>query len=163
MNVPANGWLWVHFGPILAGLAGLAAAVSSAALYLWQSHQLKSKHPGPSLMRLPSLDALDKVHVRSLIVGAGLFSLGLFAGVVWAGDLRELRSVLRDPRAVLSLITCLMIWAIVSLRLSSLQRGQKIAAGTLIVFFLLSLAIVSSHIMPGALHGSTNSPLGGGL
>lgn len=154
MNTPATDWwLWTHFGLILAGLAGLGAAVSSAALYLWQSRQLKSKHPGPSLMKLPSLDALDKVHVRSLLAGAGLFSLGLFTGVVWAGDLRELSGVFRDPRAVLSLVTCLMIWAIVSLRLSALQRGQKIAAGTLIVFFLLSLTIVSSYIVPGAFHG----------
>ena len=149
-----NAWFEVHFGLILAGLVGLVAAVSSAALYLWQSSQLKSKHPGPSLMRLPSLETLDRVHVHSLVWGAGLFSLGLFAGVVWAGDLRELREFWRDPRAVLSLVTCLMLWAIVSLRLSTLQRGQKIAAGTLIAFLLLSLAIASPYVVPGTFHGS---------
>ena len=146
-------WLWIHFGLILAGLAGLATAVSSAVLYLWQSSQLKSKRPGPSFIKLPSLDALDKVHVRSLVWGAGLFSLGLFTGVVWASDLRELGELWRDPRAVLSLITCLLIWAIVSLRLSTLRRGQKIAAGTLIVFLLLSLTIASSYVVPGTFHG----------
>ena len=150
----ANAWLWTHLGLILAGLAGLVTAILAAGLYLWQSSQLKSKHPGPSMMRLPSLDALDRVHFHSLIWGAGLFSMGLLAGVVWASGLRELNQLWRDPRAVLSLITCLMIWAIVSLRLSALRRGQKIAAGTLIVFFLLSLTIASSHIMPGAFHGA---------
>lgn len=148
-----DGWLWAHFGLILAGLVGLVTAVSSAALYLWQSWQLKSKHPGPSFMKLPSLDTLDKIHVCSLVCGAGLFSLGLFIGVIWASDLRELSELWRDPRAVLSLITCLMIWVIVSLRLSTLRRGQKIAAGTLIVFLLLSLTIASSYVVPGSFHG----------
>ena len=149
-------FLWTHFGLILAGLIGLATAVLSAVLYLWQSSQLKSKHPGPSLMKLPSLEALDKAHVRSLLLGTALFSLGLFAGVVWAGDLRELSRLWRDPRVVLSAVACLMLWVIVSLRLSTLQRGQKIAAGTLIAFVLLSLAIVSSHVMPGTLHGGAS-------
>ena len=149
-----SGWfVWTHLGLVIAGLVGLAGAVLSAALYLWQSAQLKSKHPGPSFMRLPSLEKLDRVHVRSLILGVGLFSLGLFAGVVWAGDLRELSELRHDPRAVLSLVTCLLLWVIVSLRLSTLQRGQKIAAGTLIAFVLLSLAIVSPHVVPGAFHG----------
>jgi ABC-type uncharacterized transport system permease subunit len=151
MNV--DGWLWAHFGLILAGFVGLATAVFSAALYLWQSSQLKSKHPGRSFMRLPSLDALDTVHFRALVWGVGLFSLGLFAGVVWATDLRELGGVLRDSRAVLSLITCVLFWAIVSLRLSALRRGQKIAAGTLIVFLLLFLTIASSYVVPGTFHG----------
>jgi ABC-type transport system involved in cytochrome c biogenesis permease subunit len=150
---PADVWLWTHFGLVLAGLAGLLGAVLSAALYLWQSSQLKSKHPGASFMRLPSLDALDRAHVRSLIAGVVLFTFGLLAGLVWAGDLRALGGLWRDPRAILSLITCLLFWAIVSLRLSTLRRGQKIAASTLIVFLLLSLTIASSYVVPGAFHG----------
>ena len=149
----ANAWLWTHLGLILAGLAGLITAVLTAALYLWQSSQLKSKHPGPSLMRLPSLNVLDRIHFHSFLWGAGLFSAGLISGIVWAGDLRELDSLWRDPRAILSLVTCLMIWALVSLRLSALRRGQKIALGTLFVFVLLSLTIASSHFLPGAFHG----------
>ncbi len=149
----ADWWLWTHFGLILAGLAGLVIAVLSAALYLWQSSQLKSKHLGASFMRLPSLDVLDRVHVRSLLWGVGIFTPGLLAGVVWASDLRELGSLWRDPRAVLSLATCLMFWVIVSLRLSKLRRGQKIAASTLIVFLLLSLTIASSYVVPGVFHG----------
>lgn len=153
MSPGTDWWLWTHFGLILVGLAGLVTAVLSAALYLWQSSQLKSKHPGRSLMKLPSLDMLDKVHVRSLIGGVGLFSMGLLAGVVWATDLRELGGLWRDPRATLSLITCLLFWVIVSVRLSTLRRGQKIAASTLIVFVLLSLTIASSYIVPGTFHG----------
>lgn len=151
---PENVWLWTHLGLVIAGIAGIAGAVVCAALYLWQSFQLKSKHPDASFMRLPSLDALDRMHFRSLIGGVLLFTLGLLAGVVWAGDLRELGELRRDPRAVLSLVACFLFWVIVSVRLSILRRGQKIALSTLIAFLLLSMAVVSSHIVPGAFHGA---------
>ena len=149
----SGAWLWTHLSLVLLGVGGLVAAVLSAGLYLWQSFQLKSKHPGASFMSLPSLDALDRAHFRTLTAGIILFTLGLLTGLIWAGDLRELNKLWLDPRAILSLVTCLFFWAIVSVRLSTLRRGQKIAVSTVIAFTLLSLAIVSSHIVPGAFHG----------
>ena len=154
MTTPMDGWLWTHLSLIFTGLAGLVTAVFSAALYLWQSSQLKSKKPGESLMRLPSLDALDRLHVRALVGGAGLFSMGLLSGVVWATDLRALGGLWHDPRAVLSLVTSLLCWLIIGLRLSALGRGQKIAASTLIIFLLLALTIASPYVLPGVFHGS---------
>jgi len=149
----SSAWLWSHLGLLLIGLAGLASAVLSAGLYLWQSSQLKSKHPGASFMSLPSLDALDRAHFRALIAGLIFFTLGLLAGLVWAGDLRELGALWRDPRAILSMVTCLLFWVIVSVRLSTLRRGQKMAVSTVIAFVLLSLAVASSHVVPGTFHG----------
>ena len=104
-------------------------------------------------MSLPSLDALDRAHFRSLVAGLILFTMGLLIGLIWAGDLRELNNLWRDPRATLSLLTCIFFWVIVSVRLSTLRRGQKIAVSTVIAFILLSLAIASSYIVPGAFHG----------
>lgn len=158
----SSAWIWTHLGLILAGLAALAGAVLSAALYLWQAFQLKSKHPGTSFMSLPSLDALDRVHSRLLVGGVILLTLGLLVGLVWAGDLRELNRLWLDPRATLSMITCFFFWIIVSVRLSTLRRGQKIAVSTVIAFTLLTFAIASSHIVPGTFHGSTSSPQSGG-
>ncbi len=158
-----SGWLWTHLGLLLAGIAGLVSAVLSAALYLWQSFQLKSKHPGASFMRLPSLEALDRAHFYSLLGGLIFFTFGLLSGLVWAGDLRELGDLWRDSRAVLSLVTCILFWVIVSVRVSTLRRGQKIAVSTLVAFSLLFLTLVSTHIVPGAFHGSTGSPQSEGV
>jgi len=147
-----GAWLWVHFGFILAGLAGFVAAVSSAIMYLWQASQLKSKHPGQNFLKLPSLDTLDKIHFRSLSWGVILFSLGILTGVIWASGLRELGSLFRDPKVILSFVTCFMYWVIVSLRGSSLRRGHKIAAGTLVVFLLVFLTMASSYVAPSVFH-----------
>ena len=138
-------WLWLHLGLILSGLAGLLTAVSSAMMYLLQSAQLKSKHPGGLFFKLPSLDSLDRVHFVSLVWGILLFSLGILSGVLWAQNLRELGQVLGDKKVILSLATCFLYWGILAMRFSSLRRGQKIAIGTVFVFILLFVTIVSSH------------------
>ncbi len=141
---PGN-WLWLHLGLILSGLAGLLTAVSSAMMYLLQSSQLKSKHPGAMLFKLPSLDALDRMNFASLVWGTILFSFGILSGILWAHDLQRLGPVLQDKKVILSLATCFMYWCILLLRVSSLRRGHKIAVGTVFVFILLFVTIVSSH------------------
>ncbi len=138
-------WLWLHLGLILSGLAGLLTGVSSAMMYLLQSAQLKSKHPGRMFFKLPSLDSLDRAHFISLAWGTLLFSLGILSGVLWANNLRELNQVFLDKKVVLSLATCLMYWGILFLRFSAIRRGRKIAISTVCVFILLFVTIVSSH------------------
>lgn len=145
-------WFWVHFGFILAGLAGFVTAVSSAIMYLCQSAQLKSKHPGAIFLKLPSLDTLDRIHFRALSYGVVLFSLGILAGFLWSRGLSGRGSIFHDPKVILSFITCFMYWVIVSLRGSSMRRGHKIASGTLAVFLLLFLTIAISYYAPSAFH-----------
>jgi ABC-type uncharacterized transport system permease subunit len=147
-----NIWFWAHVGFLLTALAGLVTAVSSAWMYLWQSSLLKSHHPGAALLKLPSLGTLDKIHFRALVGGVVFFSLGILSGLFWASDLRELGAIWRDPKVILSFLTCLLYWGIVALRLSALGRGQKIAMGTLIVFVLLFGTYLSSYYVPSTFH-----------
>lgn len=141
----SGGWLWLHLGLILGGLAGLLTAVSSAMMYLLQSAQLKSRRPGGAFFRMPSLDSLDRVHFVSLVWGALLFSLGILSGLLWARDLQRLDQVFYDKKVLFSIATCLMYWSILAMRFSAMRRGQKIAVGTVFVFLLLFVTIVSSH------------------
>ena len=147
-----DAWFWTHVGFLCAALSGLVMAVLSALLYLWQSHQLKSKHPGKAFFRLPALDTLEKVHFRMLAGGVIFFSLGILSGFFWASDLREMRTLWHDPKVTLSFLTCALYWVILSLRMSALKRGQKIAAGTLVVFALLFVTFLSSYYAPSSFH-----------
>ena len=146
------GWLWLHIGLIFGGFASLAVSVSSAVMYLLQSSRLKSKHIGRIFQTLPSLDALDKIHFRSLIWGVILFSLGILSGLFWASAIRELKDVLKDPKVILSFLACVTYWIVLSLRLSALRRGQKIAYSTVLIFGVLFIALVTSYYCPVGVH-----------
>lgn len=149
----ANGpWLWLHLGLILAGFAGLLTAASSALMYLLQSAQLKSKHLGRIFLKLPSLNTLDSLHFGSLSLGVILFSLGILSGIFWAKNMGEFREIFKDPKIWLSFLTCFMYWLVLTFRLSALRRGQKIAAGTLVIFALLIITWMSSYYAPSMFH-----------
>ncbi len=147
-----ESWFWIHITLLVTGLVCLFMAVAIALMYLIQSAQIKSKHLGRIFLRLPSLDALDRFHFYYLSAGVIFFSLGLLSGFFWAKDLNESRQILKDPMAILSFITCLMYWVILSLRASALRRGQKIAAGTVLAFFLLIATLVSSAFATSGFH-----------
>ncbi len=145
-------WLSLHLGFILSGLAGFVTSFAGAVMYLWQSAQLKSRRPGKIFLKLPSLETLERMHFRSLLWGALLFSVGVVMGFAWASDMNELSEIVKDPKALLSLVTCFMYWGIIGVRLSAWRRGRKIAAGALAVFLILFFTVASSYVFPGAFH-----------
>ncbi len=145
-------WFILHLVFIFSGLLAFVVTLLTAVMYLLQSAQLKSKNPGALSLKLPSLDALDQRHLRSLTIGVVLFSLGILSGLHRATDLRDAGHILYDLRVILSFLACLAYWVIFGLRYTSIQRGKKIALGTLLVFLLLFMSVTSSFIAPTAFH-----------
>ena len=152
ISAQRSGWLWLHTGFILAGFSSLIIAVSSALMYLLQSSQLKSKHLGKVFLKLPSLNTLDQLHFVTLAWGVILFSLGMLIGLLWARTTQEFKEILKDPTVLLSSVTCLMYWVVLSFRFSAIRRGHKIAAGTVLVFALLFLTLMTSNYAPTGFH-----------
>jgi ABC-type uncharacterized transport system permease subunit len=136
---------WAHLGFFLAGIAGLFISVLSAFLYLLQSARLKSKSIDGKLFSFPSLDTLDRWHFRSLSWGALFFTIGILSGVLWAKKLNQLTDALKEPMVLLSFLTCFFYWVIFTFRASKIRRGKKIALGTLFIFILLVLTLVSFY------------------
>lgn len=149
---PSSRWTAIHASLIVIGFVSQIIAVSSAVMYLIQSHQLKTKHTGTAFLRLPPLATLDKIHFGSLMWGVILFSFGLLSGVFSAKTAGELKEVLRDPKVTLSLAACFMYWLILGFRLSRLRRGQKIAAGTVVVFALLFVTLLTANYGASGFH-----------
>ncbi|MDH5753326.1 MAG: cytochrome c biogenesis protein [Deltaproteobacteria bacterium] len=82
-----SGWelLFSHIITVLTGilLFGLASAVS--ILYLYQEHNLKTKHTSLERPRLPSLGTLEKYNHKLIALGFFFLSIGILLGVVVAG------------------------------------------------------------------------------
>ena len=72
--------LAVHAALMLAGFAGLTLAAGMAALYLWQERRLKRHERGVLKVRVPPLDALDRLAARSVFGSLALLTLGIGVG-----------------------------------------------------------------------------------
>ena len=72
--------LAVHVALMLAGFAGLTLAAGMAALYLWQERRLKRHERGVLRVRVPPLDALDRLAARSVLGSLVLLTLGIGVG-----------------------------------------------------------------------------------
>ena len=72
--------LAIHVGLMLAGFASLTLAAGMAALYVWQERRLKRREKRLLRVRVPPLDALDRLAARSVLAGLVLLALGIGAG-----------------------------------------------------------------------------------
>ncbi len=79
----ATVWLPVHAFSLFVGISSFALAFGVSIVYLWVRRRLKSKQL-VGLDRLPSLDSLDQLNTRCVVVGFLALTLGVAAGGLWA-------------------------------------------------------------------------------
>ncbi len=72
--------LALHVGLMLAGFAGFTLAAGMAALYLWQERRLKRHDRNVLRVRVPPLDALDRLASRTVLASLALITLGIGVG-----------------------------------------------------------------------------------
>jgi ABC-type uncharacterized transport system permease subunit len=132
---------WPHLHIILAsaGLALLGVAGLAGLLFLAEARALKAKRR--LAVRLPSLEALDRVNVVALAVGFPLLTFGVIAGVIWArgitGDLWA-----GGPHATWSAIAWAIYLALAVARFGIGWRGREAAACAAVGFGFLLFAVI---------------------
>ena len=72
--------LAIHVALMLAAFAGLTLAAGMAALYIWQERRLKRHERAVLRVRVPPLDALDRLAARSVLGSIVLLTLGIGVG-----------------------------------------------------------------------------------
>lgn len=152
-EVPTGPWLWAHIALSLLAVAALLLAALAGVAYLLQERQLKSRHPGPLMSRLPALEVCDRLGYRSLLVGFGLLTAGFLMGAIgiwsalgggWSWD----------PTRILAFSAWGIYLAVLSWRWAVGLRGRKAAyltiAGSLsVTAILLGVLLVSGRFHPG--------------
>jgi len=71
-----------------AGLGLLGVSGIAGVFFLLEHRRLKRKRPVSRTVRLPSLEALDRVNVTALAVGFPLLTLGVVTGAAWVHDVK---------------------------------------------------------------------------
>jgi ABC-type uncharacterized transport system permease subunit len=120
-----TGWLLAHITLIFTGYAALILSFGASLLYLIQERSLKSKRPG-ILSRLPSLEVMDQIGFRSLLLGFPFMTLGLIAGTVVAQSTYG-RIDLLDPKILLSILMWAVYLVLLFIRWNAGWRGRRAA------------------------------------
>lgn len=141
-------WLIVHTSSLFLGYAALFMNFAASLMYLIQEKELKSKKPRAFYYRLPSLEILDDLAFKTLLLGLPFLTLGIISGFLWAtltwNGLWGL-----DPKIVASVITWAVYMIIFSARLTGRLRGRRAAILALIgyaalIFTFLGITYASS-------------------
>jgi ABC-type transport system involved in cytochrome c biogenesis permease subunit len=109
----------VHVLSMLFAYASFALACVLGITYVLLFKEIKAKHLGFFYARLPSLQVLDVMNGRAVVVGWLFLTCGLAVGIVWASqitgssDPRAQAMHTTDPKILIALIC----WAIYSFAL----------------------------------------------
>ncbi|WP_434381268.1 cytochrome C assembly family protein [Melittangium boletus] len=134
----------VHITIALLGVAASAVAAGVAVMYLLMERQVKGKRFGLLFARLPSLEFLDTLNQRLVVVGfialsvtlvTGAFFSSAAPGFIWAWQSKQ----------IATLVAWVVFAALVGARAFGGWRGRRVALLTMTGFGLLLLCFLSSY------------------
>jgi ABC-type transport system involved in cytochrome c biogenesis permease subunit len=151
---------WVHVASLLFAYASFALAGMLGLTYMLQFKEIKAKHLGYFYTRLPSLQTLDVMNWRAVVVGWLFLTLGVAVGVVWAAQARTAAPLdpniqamsIDDPKILFAILT----WGVYSFAMVARRTmgwsGRRAAwlsavgfAIVLLNFLPLNYFVTTSH------------------
>ena len=151
----------MHVSSLLFAYASFALACVISITYVLLFKEIKAKHLGFFYARLPSLQVLDRMNQRAIVIGWIFLTVGIVVGAVWtaqaqgssgAADPRVQAMHLADPKIFVALVC----WLVYSFELFAAPRigwgGRRSAylsalgfAIVLLNFVPISYFFTSSH------------------
>jgi ABC-type transport system involved in cytochrome c biogenesis permease subunit len=140
----------LHVSSLLFAYASFALACMIGVTYVLLFKEIKAKHLGFFYARLPSLQVLDSMNQKAIVIGWVFLTIGLLIGAVWTaqvratapGDPRVQAMSLQDPKIVVALVS----WAIYSFQAFAARRigwgGRRTAYLSALGFAIILLNFV---------------------
>jgi ABC-type transport system involved in cytochrome c biogenesis permease subunit len=145
-------FLSLHLMAILLSMAAFTMAFAGGLMLFIQDRLMKAKSFGFLMENLPSLELLDDLTYRNLILGFGFLSVGTVLG--FAGAPQAWGSYLPINKQVLFGV---VVWCVYGFYLHSRTRlgwrGKRLAYFALVGFLIILVASLSATYY-GAHHGS---------
>lgn len=141
-------WIVIHFGMLVSGLVSVLVGFATGVMDLVQSSRLKRKVLPQRGLRLPTLEWLERVGVRSIFASCLLSTLGLLSGLLLNLILGEFSW--NDP-VVWSLVAVVVWFAVASgfvLLYKPARQGRKVAYLTIASFFVVLVSIGIGKALP---------------
>ncbi len=153
-RTPADDWTldWglIHGGLLLLAAVGVCVGFVASIMYLVQARRLRAKKlPGHGI-KLLSLERLEDMNRRALLLAFPLLTAGLLVGIALMVHQAE-----GDASwGSLKIVSTVALWAVfailVYLRYGVHVRGRRVALLTIVAFALLLFTLASAHqFVPG--------------
>jgi ABC-type uncharacterized transport system permease subunit len=131
--------LAVHAGLMLAAFAGFTLAAGMAALFVWEERRLKHRDARLLRLRVPPLEALDRLAARTAAVSLVLLSAGIVVGLA-SLDAGEFDAAMAVSTGIWLLYAILLL-----LRRVTGLRGRRAAWLLLTGFALVAVVLPITH------------------
>jgi hypothetical protein len=151
----AELWRTLHALSMAIGVGAVLIGFLAGSMYLLQSWRLKRRRAG-SMLRLPTLESLQKLNRHCLVVSTVSVGLGVFSGVVM--NLNQLGHIGWTDGGVLVsslLFVWLLVATIVEFVYAPSSHGRKVAYLTLASFGFLVITMVA---LLASSHGQSSQP-----
>jgi len=138
-----KGWrMKFHVVSLLGAYAFFLVSFIAGAGYLVKEKALKERRPEH---RLPPLEKLDKINLRSLIIGFPLMTFGMFIGVLLAQANPKLGSWMLEKKVLFTYVSWLLYALVLHLRLVSSYRGRRVMVLTVTSFGFIVLGLLGTQ------------------
>jgi cytochrome c-type biogenesis protein CcsB len=144
-------WMAIHVPVMFAAYAAFANAFGLGLAYLVQGRQLKSRHPGALMYRLPPIEDLERLIYRIIMAAFPVLTLGIILGARWAYDAWG-RYWGWDPKETWAFITWLVYLVYLHLRLVAGWRGRRTVYFSLAGFAVVMFTYIGVNYLSN-LHG----------
>ncbi len=143
LQSPHDLWRPVHSALLLLASVGVCVGFLASLMYLFQARRLRTKSlPGRGL-RMLSLERLETMNRRALVLAFPLLTAGVVAGVVLLLDSDSVGWT--DPRVVSTLALWAVFALLLYLRFAQHLRGRPVALMTILAFVMLIGCMVMAH------------------
>ena len=146
-----RGWLFgLHVSSLLFAYASFALAFVIGITYVLLFKEIKTKHLGVFYARLPSLQILDQMNQRAIVVGWVFLTVGLLAGAIFVVQARASDAAVAQVQAMSladpKIFVALVCWAVYSFELFAARRigwgGRRTAYLSAVGFAIVLLNFV---------------------
>lgn len=138
-----DAWGALHGGLLLLAAVGLCVGFLASLMYLVQAHRLRAKLlPGHGL-RLWSLERIEAMNRRAIVLAFPLLTAGMLVGLVLMFE--KNLSGWTDPRVLASVVLWLTFALLLYLRFGYHLRGRPVALLTILTFVLLVGCLSLTH------------------
>jgi ABC-type transport system involved in cytochrome c biogenesis permease subunit len=150
----------VHVSSLLFAYASFALACVIGVTYVLLFKEIKAKHLGFFYARLPSLQVLDRMNQRAIIIGWIFLTVGIAVGAVWAAQALPIYGVdprvqamrLQDPK-IFGAVICWMVYSFEAFAARRIGWGGRRVA----YLSALGFAIVLLNFLPVSLFTSSHN------